>query len=123
MKARRIDMHHHVVPRVYREAMVEAGWGDPVPGVRFPDWDARTDIEMMDRCGIRTSVVEISAPGLDFVEGAAAVKLARASNFMPEDNAGATVAGVALYFHGEALAAVDQDNAIRLIPRLGAAEN
>jgi hypothetical protein len=25
MKARRIDMHHHVVPRVYREAMVEAG--------------------------------------------------------------------------------------------------
>ncbi|HEX4226477.1 MAG TPA: amidohydrolase family protein, partial [Pseudonocardiaceae bacterium] len=80
MSAQRIDVHHHVVPDAYRRAMAEAGVREPITGVAYPGWDVDTDLEVMDRHGIRTSVVSITAPGVGFTEGPDAVRVARETN-------------------------------------------
>jgi 6-methylsalicylate decarboxylase len=75
----RIDFHRHVIPDGYRDAM-NAGTSDPLHGVDYPHWDVKTDLDLMDRDGIRAAVVSISYPGVDFAAGHAAARLARASN-------------------------------------------
>jgi hypothetical protein len=32
----RIDVHHHIIPPVYLEAMRRVGIADPIPGVDYP---------------------------------------------------------------------------------------
>jgi predicted TIM-barrel fold metal-dependent hydrolase len=76
----RIDVHHHVIPEVYLQAMKSAGVHDPIPGVAYPHWDVEADLDLMDRYGIGTAVVSITAPGVAFAEGPEATKIARATN-------------------------------------------
>lgn len=76
----RIDLHHHVIPGAYLDAMDRAGVHDPIAGVAYPRWDVQTDLDVMDRHGIRTAVVSITAPGVGFARGAEAVRAARAAN-------------------------------------------
>src|SRR5690606_40835606 len=61
---RRIDVHAHYLPEKYRAALVEAGHSKPsgMPGI--PAWSVQQHIEMMDRNGIASSILSISAPGL-----------------------------------------------------------
>lgn len=80
MNHERIDVHHHVVPNVYRRAMNRARLDDPIPGVAYPSWDVQGDLDLMDRHGIRTAVVSITAPGLAFARGPEAASVARATN-------------------------------------------
>ena len=76
----RIDVHHHIIPPVYREAMRRAGITDPIPGVDYPDWDVQTTLAVMDRQGIATAIVSISEPGVNFGNLALARDLARQIN-------------------------------------------
>ena len=76
----RIDVHHHVIPEVYLQAMDRAGLHDPIPGVAYPHWDVEDDLDLMDRYGIRTAVVSITAPGVSFLDGPEAAKAARVTN-------------------------------------------
>ncbi len=76
----RIDVHAHYLPPQYRAALVAAGHAKPsgMPGI--PEWSVAQHIEMMDRNGIASSVISISAPGLHFGDDAAARALARHVN-------------------------------------------
>ena len=76
----RIDVHHHIIPPVYREAMRRVGITDPIPGVDYPDWDVQTTLAVMDRQGIATAIVSISEPGVNFGNLALARDLARQIN-------------------------------------------
>jgi 6-methylsalicylate decarboxylase len=76
----RIDFHHHVIPDIYLKAMDQAGLREPLPGVHYPHWDVDTDLDMMDRHGIRAAMVSVTFPALNFLEGREAARLARASN-------------------------------------------
>jgi predicted TIM-barrel fold metal-dependent hydrolase len=59
----RIDTHHHFVPPFYlSEVGAEAVARTLVSG-RAPDWTPQHSIDAMDRNGIATAVVSISAPG------------------------------------------------------------
>jgi 6-methylsalicylate decarboxylase len=78
--AHRIDVHHHVIPKPYLQALGDAGVDDPIKGVAYPHWDLETDLEVMDRNGIQASVASITAPGVGFASGPAAVRAARATN-------------------------------------------
>lgn len=80
MSAQRIDVHHHVIPEVYRQAMADAGVRDPISGVAYPSWEVDTDLDLMNRHGIQAAVVSITAPGVGFTEGANAVRVARQTN-------------------------------------------
>jgi len=64
-----IDVHHHIVPKEYTDGLSEKGVKKAL-GVRFPKWDAKKTLEVMDGAGIVTAIVSISAPGVYFKEAA-----------------------------------------------------
>ena len=75
----RIDVHHHTIPTVFRDTLgtrgiVEAGGRD------LPEWSADLSLGVMDRNGIGTAVLSVSAPGVHFGDDAAARDLARRCN-------------------------------------------
>lgn len=75
-----IDVHHHVIPPFYREAMAAAGLASPIPGVDYPGWEVEASLGMMERQGIATAVVSITEPGVHFGDPGLAVRLARQVN-------------------------------------------
>lgn len=80
MPAHRIDVHHHVIPAAYRAEMARAGVVEPIAGVAYPEWDLHADLDLMDRHGIESAVVSVTAPGVGFTAGPAASRIARATN-------------------------------------------
>ncbi|MGH7088063.1 MAG: amidohydrolase family protein [Stellaceae bacterium] len=83
---RRIDVHHHILPPVYKERAREqllAGTSlDPTP---LFQWTPEGALAAMDRFGIETAIGSISTPGIWFGDDRAARPLARDCNeFMAE---------------------------------------
>ena len=71
----RIDIHHHLLPPKYVEAVAAMRTGD-----RAPPWTARMSVDEMDRNGIATAVVSLTQPGVWFGEPGQARQLAREGN-------------------------------------------
>jgi 6-methylsalicylate decarboxylase len=80
MQQHRIDVHRHVIPEMYVRAMRQAGVREPIAGVAYPRWDRDTDLAAMDRFGVQTAIVSITAPGVSFTSGQAAQRVARDTN-------------------------------------------
>jgi 6-methylsalicylate decarboxylase len=78
MPSEKIDVHLHVIPPFYRDAVYEAGTG-PAIG-RYPVWTPELAIEIMDRHGIGVAMTSVAQPGVQFLAGAAAFGLARRCN-------------------------------------------
>jgi predicted TIM-barrel fold metal-dependent hydrolase len=76
--ADRIDVHQHLIPSRYRNVLEELG--RTAGGWPTPPWSPEAAIAMMDRRGIATGVLSISAPGVHFGDDSAARELARAVN-------------------------------------------
>ena len=76
--ARRIDVHFHVIPQFYAEAVYAAGSG-PAIG-RYPDWSEQLALEVMDRFEIATALTSLAQPGVQFCKPDAAKALARRCN-------------------------------------------
>ena len=76
--AGRIDVHQHLLPPRYREALEAAE--QTAGGWPTPQWDVEAAIAMMDEVGIETGVLSISAPGVHFGDDAQARELAREVN-------------------------------------------
>lgn len=75
----RIDVHHHIVPPVFREAMLNKGI-DKVAGAPLPVWTPAQSIDIMDQIGTETAIVSLSAPGVYFGDVQEACSLARQCN-------------------------------------------
>ena len=73
-RARRIDIHHHVVPPAYLEEIAARRMGSAVR------WSPALSIEDMDRHGIDTSVLSLIQPGVWFGDTEEARRLARLAN-------------------------------------------
>ena len=76
----RIDTHAHYIPTSYRAALADAGLATVDGGIRLPPWSSTDHVAMMDRHGIAISVLSLSSPGVQFLDGRPAAKLARAVN-------------------------------------------
>ncbi len=76
----RIDTHAHYIPTRYRAALSDAGLATVDGGIPLPPWSATDHVAMMDRHGIAVSVLSLSSPGVQFLKGRPAAKLARAVN-------------------------------------------
>jgi predicted TIM-barrel fold metal-dependent hydrolase len=76
--ARRIDVHFHVIPAFYKDAVYEAGHG-PAIG-RYPEWTPELALEVMDAYDIEIALTSVAQPGVQFAEPAAARTLARRCN-------------------------------------------
>jgi len=66
-----IDIHAHFFTPEYHQALRAAGL-DSVDGFPIPDWSMDSAIELMDLWGIRTQLLSISAPGIEFAPRSAA---------------------------------------------------
>jgi predicted TIM-barrel fold metal-dependent hydrolase len=78
-EAHRIDVHHHTIPSVYREALSNRGITQS-GGRDLPDWSPDLSLGVMDRNGIASAVLSVSAPGVHFGDDVAARDLARRCN-------------------------------------------
>ena len=75
----RIDVHHHILPAEYVNAVAKlgVGAGGDIP---FPKWSAESALSLMDRMRIATAITSISTPGIYFGDARAARDLARRCN-------------------------------------------
>jgi predicted TIM-barrel fold metal-dependent hydrolase len=76
----RVDTHAHYVPPSYRQAIADAGLKTLDGGVPLPQWSLDDHLRLMDAHEIEASILSLSSPGVQVVERAAAVQLARAVN-------------------------------------------
>jgi predicted TIM-barrel fold metal-dependent hydrolase len=65
----RIDTHHHFVPPFYLAEVGAAAVARTLVSGKAPEWTPQHSIDAMDRNGIATAVVSISAPGFQCDEG------------------------------------------------------
>jgi 6-methylsalicylate decarboxylase len=75
-----IDVHHHVIPPLYRDALRAAGVVDPIAGVDYPQWTLQQSLELMDRNAIQAALLSLTDPGVDFLDGPFRPQLARQVN-------------------------------------------
>jgi 6-methylsalicylate decarboxylase len=75
----KIDIHHHVAPAEYVSALAARGITEAA-GRPFPHWDLEENLAFMDRHGIGTAMLSVSAPGVFFGDSELAKELARMSN-------------------------------------------
>jgi predicted TIM-barrel fold metal-dependent hydrolase len=62
----RIDVHAHLIPDFYRQALIDHGVADN-GGVPLPSWSPGAAVNFMDKFGIQTQVVSASDPGFAFL--------------------------------------------------------
>jgi predicted TIM-barrel fold metal-dependent hydrolase len=75
---RRIDVHFHIIPQFYADAVYAAGSG-PAIG-RYPDWSPELALEVMDRFDIAVALNSLAQPGVQFCAPEQAKVMARRCN-------------------------------------------
>ncbi|WP_234035855.1 amidohydrolase family protein [Ectopseudomonas mendocina] len=75
----RVDVHHHLLPPFYVEALQRAGFGG-VAGQTLPPWTPEHSLALLDAQGIQAALMSLPAPAVDFAEPAARAELARRCN-------------------------------------------
>ncbi len=84
--ARVIDCHHHFVSPAFlrtiapREGKKVAGFTSFFPQGLWKDYSPAKDVELMDRDGVATSLISLTAPGVWFGDAEEARRLARELN-------------------------------------------
>ena len=78
MAAGMIDVHFHLIPQFYRDAVYEAGTG-PAIG-RYPDWTPELALELMDKHWIALAILSLAQPGVGFLPADKAADFARRCN-------------------------------------------
>ena len=74
-----IDLHHHLLPPALLKALGDAAVSE-VAGRELPEWSPDISLGVMDRVGIDTAVLSVSATGVHYGDDAAARRLARDCN-------------------------------------------
>jgi 6-methylsalicylate decarboxylase len=78
MAAGMIDVHFHLIPQFYREAVYAAGTGPAI--ARYPDWTPALALELMDKHGIALAILSLAQPGVGFLPPGKAAAFARRCN-------------------------------------------
>src|SRR5580700_3546250 len=73
-----MDVHFHLIPQFYRDAVYEAGRG-PAIG-RYPDWSPELALDLMDKHGIALAITSLAQPGVSFLPVGEAASFARRVN-------------------------------------------
>ena len=78
----RIDIHHHITPPIYIEALATIGMTTLATGVDTPfiNWTPDLALSLMDENGIAISMTSVSSPGIYFGDIAFTRDLARRLN-------------------------------------------
>ncbi len=74
--ARRIDVHHHLSPPTHVEALRKMNLGNPLTNA----WTPQQSLDEMDKAGITTAMLAVTTPGVTFLAGDDARRMARECN-------------------------------------------
>ena len=78
---RRIDIHQHFISPAFLAALTEKNAKTPIPGLAaWKGYSPARAVEAMDRLGIQTAMLSLTAPGVWFGDAAEARRLARELN-------------------------------------------
>jgi predicted TIM-barrel fold metal-dependent hydrolase len=77
--ARRVDVHFHIIPPFYQDAVRAAGLG-PTRHGGYPPYSPELAIELMDRNEIAAAITSVAMPGVLFLPPPDAKALARRLN-------------------------------------------
>ena len=80
MSAHRIDIHHHILPPIYVQAIGDDRIGPLLVSGKTPVWTPQHSIEAMDRNGIEKAITSLSAPNLWFDDVEKTRRLTRGCN-------------------------------------------
>jgi predicted TIM-barrel fold metal-dependent hydrolase len=75
-KPQRIDVHHHISPPSWLEAVKKAKLDNPP----MADWSAQKSLEDMDKAGIATAITSPTTPQIEFLGKEDAAAICRSSN-------------------------------------------
>jgi 6-methylsalicylate decarboxylase len=75
-KPHRIDVHHHIAPPVWVDALKKAGKGNPIVN----NWTIEKSLEDMDKAGVATAMTSPTTPQVRFLGNEDAARVARESN-------------------------------------------
>ena len=75
---RRIDVHFHLIPQFYKDAVYEAGGGPAIR--RYPEWSPERALEQMEASGIEVALTSLAQPGVQFGDRQKSCALARRCN-------------------------------------------
>jgi predicted TIM-barrel fold metal-dependent hydrolase len=75
-KPHRIDVHHHISPPTWIEAVKKANRANPP----MANWSAQKSLEDMDKAGIATVITSPTTPQVKFLGEADAARITRESN-------------------------------------------
>ena len=79
--ARRIDIHQHFVSPSFLATLNAKNAATPIPGLAaWKDFSPARAVETLDRVGVQTAMLSITAPGVWFGDAPEARKLAREMN-------------------------------------------
>ena len=73
-----IDVHFHLIPQFFREAVHESGL--MLATATYPEWSPSLALDLMDKHGIAVAVASTVWPGAGFLPGDKAVSFARRCN-------------------------------------------
>jgi 6-methylsalicylate decarboxylase len=73
---RRVDVHHHVAPPIWVEALKKAKLDNP-PIIA---WTVQRSLDDMDKAGVATAIASLQTPAIGFLGREEAAAVARASN-------------------------------------------
>src|SRR5258708_1450543 len=76
----RVDTHAHYIPASFRKAVSDAGKSTVDGVIPLPPWSPADHVAMMDKHAVGVSVLSLSSPGVQLLEGSDAAKLARSVN-------------------------------------------
>jgi predicted TIM-barrel fold metal-dependent hydrolase len=71
-----VDVHHHLYPPSFVTALVRGNQNLTAA----KEWTPEHSLEDMDKAGVATAILSITTPGVTFIEGDAARRLARECN-------------------------------------------
>lgn len=74
-----IDVHHHIIPKVYKDALKKIGV-TTAGGYPIKDWEPEDSIRMMDKLNIDVGLTSLSEPATIPFKKKQAVKVARKVN-------------------------------------------
>jgi 6-methylsalicylate decarboxylase len=74
--AHRIDVHHHIVPPTWLDAVKKAKFDNPP----MTNWSPQKSLDDMDKAGVATSITSPTTPQVGFLAKEDAARVARESN-------------------------------------------
>ena len=83
----KIDVHTHFLTPAYRAACMENGHANPDGMPYLPDWSESAQLALMEKTGIKKSIISVSTPGTNLVykDPDLAAKVTRESNSYAAD--------------------------------------